>query len=99
MKQSIFIIIIFVLAFCFTDAHAKILNGKVLTVNKDFNFVIINLGKKDGIRKGMDFLVYRDKKLIGKVQVEETFSDMSSCVILPWVTSEVFKKDDGVMKP
>ena len=47
----------------------------------------------------MEFFIYREKKLLGKVAVEEVFEDMSSCAILPWYKNEEMKINDGVMKP
>lgn len=91
--------IIILLVFIYSDLHAGILNGKILEINREYNFVIINLGKEDNVEKGMVFLVYREKKLIGKVEVEEMFQDMSSCIILPWYKQEEIKIDDGVLKP
>jgi hypothetical protein len=105
MKKIKFLLILFVFIFVSSSLYPaarrteKILNGKILTVNKEFNFVIINLGKKDNLKKGIIFLVYRENKLIGKVEVEETFKDMSSCVIVPWISKEELKRDDGVLKP
>lgn len=93
------IIVVLILVLGFTELYAEILNGKILEVNREYNFVIVNLGKDDGVKKGMVFMVYRDRRLIGKVEVEEVFSDMSSCIILPWFKNEEIKIDDGVLKP
>lgn len=91
--------IIILLVFIYSGLYAGILNGKILELNREYNFVIINLGKEDGVKKGMIFLVYRERKLIGKVEAEEVFQDMSSCIILPWYEKEEMKIDDGVLKP
>lgn len=99
MKCIKFIIIILILVFWIQGLNAEIQNGKILEINKEFNFVIINLGKEEGIKKGMIFLVYREKKLLGKMEVEEVFQDMSSCNMLPWFKQEELKIDDGVLKP
>ena len=77
----------------------RIVNGVVLNVNYKHNLIIINLGKEDGVEKNMEFFIYREKKLLGKVAVEEVFEDMSSCAILPWYKNEEMKINDGVMKP
>lgn len=99
MKKSNFVTVIIILLFCCVGLCAEILNGKILEVNNEHNFVIINLGKGKKVKKGMVFLVYREKKLLGKVEVEEVFQDMSSCNILPWFQKEEIKMDDGVLKP
>lgn len=52
--------------------------GKVLVVNKDYNFAVINLGSKDGIVLGNVFGVYRDNKYLGDVKVEKVHDSMSA---------------------
>lgn len=99
MKKNNRIILVFLLLFYLTGLKAEILNGKILEVNRKYNFVIINLGKEDGIKKGMVFMIYREKKLLGKVEVEEVFKEMSSCIVLPWFLEEEIKIDDGILKP
>lgn len=99
MKTIKLVIFAFILVAWVMDLDAEILNGRILEINKEFNFVIINLGKEEGVKKGMVFMVYREKKLIGKVEAEDVFQDMSSCAILPWFKKEEIKIDDGVLKP
>jgi len=43
--------------------------GRVVTVNKDHNFVVIDLGKQDGVEIGARFNVYRGGALLGLVEV------------------------------
>lgn len=92
--------VLFILTFfspCITRAEETVLNGRVLEVNRKFDFAIINLGAEDGAIVGMVFMVYRDKKLLGKVCVEEVFPKMSSCAILPeWERARI-NVDDGVI--
>ncbi|KPK40114.1 MAG: hypothetical protein AMJ78_07525 [Omnitrophica WOR_2 bacterium SM23_29] len=57
--------------------------GKVLVVNKDFNFIVIGAGNNKGITPGVVFGVYRDGNLIGKAQVEKVYETMSAANILP----------------
>jgi DNA repair exonuclease SbcCD ATPase subunit len=52
--------------------------GKVLIVNKEFNFVVINLGSKDKINVGDEFLVSRAGKPIGDLKVEKVHELMSA---------------------
>ena len=99
MKKGLIIFIIFCVLLLPAGLAAQIKSGKILEVNDDYDFVIISIGKEDGVEKGMLFLVYREKELLGKVEVEEVFDDMSSCVILPWYRDEEIKIDDGVLRP
>ncbi|MDP2920988.1 MAG: hypothetical protein Q8O12_01275 [Candidatus Omnitrophota bacterium] len=43
--------------------------GRVVTVNKDHNFVVIDIGKQDGVEIGNRFNVYRGGAFLGSVEV------------------------------
>ena len=45
------------------------LEGRIVTVNKEHNFVVIDLGKQDGIAIGNKFNVYRGQAFLGSVEV------------------------------
>jgi len=45
------------------------LRGRIVTVNKEHNFVVIDLGSQDGINIGNVFNVYRGEILLGAVEV------------------------------
>jgi len=72
------------------------LEGQVLVVNKEFAFVVVNLGQKDGINNADVLNVYRGQELLGQVQVERIYDTMSSAVILPKVTKTEIKEGDIV---
>lgn len=57
--------------------------GEVLIVNDEFNFLMIDLGKKDGLSVGTILGVYRDRKLLGKIRVEEVYNNISEAAVLP----------------
>ena len=57
------------------------LAGKVLAVNKQDKFVIIDLGEGTGIKLGDNLRVYRDNKDIGTVVVVQVRKDISACDI------------------
>jgi len=58
--------------------QGKSLEGKVLVVNREFNFAVINLGAKDGVKSGDKFLVSRDGKSIGEIKIEKVHDSMSA---------------------
>jgi uncharacterized membrane-anchored protein YhcB (DUF1043 family) len=57
---------------------ATALEGKVLVINKDYNFVVINLGGKDAVKIGDTFSVYHGNKYLGDVKVEKVHDAMSA---------------------
>ncbi len=72
------------------------IEGQILVVNKEFAFVVINVGEKDGIKNAEVLDVYRGTELLGKVQVERIYETMSSAIILPQVTKQEIKEGDSV---
>ncbi|MFH1354770.1 MAG: hypothetical protein ABIH19_01275 [Candidatus Omnitrophota bacterium] len=63
-------------------ASSSGLEGKVLVVNKDYNFVVINLGVQDGVTLGNEFSVYRKKQFLGDVKIEKVHDSMAAAGFL-----------------
>jgi len=55
--------------------------GKLLAVNLDNNFVVIDLGVSSGIKSGDRFSVYREAKQIGSIEVIQVRENISACDI------------------
>ncbi len=55
----------------------KIKDARVLVVNKEYDFVVLNLGKYDNIVVGDIVQVIRDNSIIGSLEVEEVRETMS----------------------
>lgn len=55
--------------------------GRVLAVNKDNNFVIIDLGQDSGLKVGDAFKIYRDEKPVASVEVTQVRRSISACDI------------------
>lgn len=58
------------------------LKGKVLVVNREFEFIVVNLGSKDNLEMGAVLAVYRENNLIGRAKVEKVYENMSAATIL-----------------
>lgn len=71
--------------------------GRVLTVDQDTEFLIFNLGQKDGIAEGTVMSVYRGDQYLGDVKVSRVQPEMSAADFLPPLTSQVVQKDDRVI--
>ncbi len=63
----------------------KKVEGKIINVNYDWNYVIINLGKRDNLPENLEMIVARDQEYICKVLVTRVFSNYSVAEILPKV--------------
>ena len=60
--------------------------AKVLAVNKDSNFVIIDLGQDRGIKAGDTFQVYRNDKAIASIEVIQVRKTIAACDIKREIT-------------
>lgn len=76
----------------------SLLRGKVLVVNKDYNFVVTDLGNDDGISKGMVFEVQRDGQTLGTVEIDKIYETMSSATMLPGTRTLDIRKGDSVVE-
>jgi len=75
------------------SAAPIILEGKVMIVNKEFNFAVINLGSRDNINVGDEFSISREGKYIGDLKVEKVHDSMSAAGFLPEL-KDLIKEND-----
>jgi len=76
----------------------KKFTGKVIAVNQEHNFIIIDIGKNDGIEEGTILIVHRGKDFITKVQVARVRDTVSAADLLDEWKQDDVKKGDGVKK-
>lgn len=74
------------------------LEGKVLVVNKEYDFIVINLGQKDGINVQDVLGIYHKNKLLGEAKVEEVRDTMSVATPLSVGLAVRIKEDDKVVR-
>lgn len=72
--------------------------GKVLVINKDYNFAVINLGSRDGIEVGTMFSIYRANKYIGDIKVEKVHDAMSAAGFVTDGLKEKVNEGDKVVQ-
>ncbi len=75
---------------------AKLTDGKVLVVNREFNFVVVNLGSKDGMQVGTKVNILRGNKKIGSAQVERVYENMSAATLLVEEQKGQIKEGDSI---
>ncbi|MDD5281521.1 MAG: hypothetical protein PHC37_01640 [Candidatus Omnitrophica bacterium] len=63
------------------EAGSGTSSGKILAVNPDSNFVVIDLGVSSGVKTGDTFDVYREGKSIGLIEVIQARGNISACDI------------------
>ncbi|MBN1587037.1 MAG: hypothetical protein JW937_06385 [Candidatus Omnitrophica bacterium] len=68
--------------------------GKVLVVNKEFDFVVIDLGEQDSIEPGAILSVFRNREMVGKVQIDEVSERVAAAsIISDGSESEILEND------
>ncbi len=78
-------------------APAASKEGKVLTVDADNDFVIINMGEKDGVASGSVMSIYHNENYLGDVKLTRVQPDMSAADFIPPLSSKTVSKNDRVV--
>lgn len=79
-------------------SQVKSLEGKVMVVNKEFNFAVINLGSKDGVKLGDEFSVLSSGKSIGTIKVEKVHEAMSAAGFAEELKNKIKDNDTVAQK-
>lgn len=70
------------------------LKGKVLVYEKNWNFVVLDIGRKDGAIENGELTVYRNTKLVGKVKLTAVNTRLAIANVLPqWSQLEIREGD------
>lgn len=81
------------------EAPLSGLEGKILVVNKEYNFVVSNLGSKDGVKVGDIFSVFHKNNPLGDVKVEKVHESMSAAgFVTENIKDKVNEGDKVVLK-
>ncbi len=75
---------------------ATALNGQVVVVNREYDFVVMNLGKNQGLSVGQEFQIMRGNDVLGKVKVEKVYDQLSAAAILPESRKDSIREGDLV---
>lgn len=70
------------------------LKGKVLATDPRYDFVVLDIGEKQGVREHGRMLVNRGGKLVAKVQIKSVQADRSIANVMPgWKLGEIMEGD------
>jgi len=70
------------------------LKGKVLVADPKYDFVVLDIGEKQGVLPEGQMLVNRNGKLVAKVRIKSVQTDRSIANVLPgWKLSDVMEGD------
>lgn len=71
--------------------------GRVLSIDNDTEFVIINLGEKDGVKPGDMMSILRGQEFLGDVKITRVQSEMSAADLIPPLSPKLLRKNDQVV--
>lgn len=74
------------------------LKGRIVTVNREHDFVVIDIGKQDGVALGSSFDVYRDDFIIGSVEVIQVRERIAAADIKDIKEGFYIEIDDVIVK-
>ena len=70
--------------------------GQIVVVNREYDFVVMNLGKNHGLNIGQEFQIVRNNQVLGKVKVEKVYDELSAAAILPESQKENIQEGDAI---
>lgn len=72
------------------------LQGHVLVVNREYDFIVVNLGRNQGLSIGQEFQVVRGQEVLGHVKIEKIYDELSAAAILPNSNKDAIREGDSV---
>ena len=72
------------------------LSGKVVAINKPWSFVVLNIGKKNQLREGVELVVTRGETYVGKIRTVSVDASTAVADILPDSAQGEIQIGDGV---
>jgi hypothetical protein len=71
--------------------------GKVIVINKEHDFAVINMGEANGINIDQSLSVYRDKKYLGQIKIERVQNNLAVADFVPPLNKDKVREGDRVV--
>lgn len=71
--------------------------GKIVAVDPKWNFVVLNIGKEQGLLERGILLVHRASKFVGKVRISEVMENRCIANVMPGTTLDDIQEGDQVL--
>lgn len=71
-------------------------SGEVVVINREYDFIVMNLGKNHGLAIGQEFQIVRGEQVLGRVKVEKVYDELSAAAILPDSQKDTIREGDVV---
>jgi hypothetical protein len=73
------------------------LSGSVMLVNRDWNFVILDIGRDQGLMLNTEMLVHRNEQLVGKVKISDLRPNVAIAEIMAGWSQMPLREGDHVL--
>jgi hypothetical protein len=73
------------------------LTGRILVVNPDWNFVVLDVGSEAGLGTQTELIVYRTDQLVGRVRVSSVQNQTAVAEILQDWQQQPLREGDHVL--
>lgn len=70
--------------------------GQVININREYDFIIVNLGQNHGLVVGQECQIVRDNQVLGRVKLEKVYDELSAAAILPDSQKDSIREGDLV---
>ena len=81
-----------------SQAVKPVMQGKVLVVNKEYSFIVTDIGQDKNIQKGMKFDVMDGPRFLGRAEIDKVYDTMSSAAILSGGKINDMKKGNVIVE-
>lgn len=81
-----------------TNEEKPVMQGKVLVVNKEYSFIVTDIGQDRNVQKGMKFDVMDGAKFLGQAEIDKVYDTMSSATVLPGARINEMKKGNVIVE-
>ena len=87
---------------CDKELHKEITmkpgtTGTIVYANKDWNFVVIDIGSNDGVQSTAEMIIHRGEEMIGKIKISAVRDDVSIAEVLTDYQKATVKEGDHVL--
>ena len=81
-----------------SQAQKPVMQGKVLVVNKEYSFIVTDIGQDKNVQKGMKFDVMDGSRFLGQAEIDKVYDTMSSAAMLPGARINDMKKGNVIVE-
>lgn len=78
-------------------AEPSATKGQVLVINREYDFIVMDIGKNHGLSIGQKFQVVRGDDVLGTVKVEKVYDDLSAAAVLSDTDISYIREGDSVV--